>query len=220
MRENIFPVRMRFSKIERARYISHLDLMRCFQRAVCRANLPVAYSNGFHPRMQLSFATTLSLGYSSTAEIMQLDFTQPLDYTEVQSRLNAVLPQGIQILETGAPVFPFPQLAFADYHITLKTADPKKAFSTLQECLAMPHLLVEKKGKKGIKTVDIRPGISLYQATCFSDRLDLQMRFPAGNTAVNPILFLNLLDKSEEIFTKNPEICRTQLWKSENEKFF
>ena len=55
-------VRMRFAKTGRARYISHLDLIRCFQRAVCRAKLPAAYSEGFHPHMQTSFATTPAAG--------------------------------------------------------------------------------------------------------------------------------------------------------------
>lgn len=86
-------VRMRFAKTGRARYISHLDLIRCFQRAVCRAKLPAAYSEGFHPHMQTSFATTLPLGFLSTAEQMDLELTEELPCDAVMERLNAVLPE-------------------------------------------------------------------------------------------------------------------------------
>ena len=92
-------VRMRFAKTGRARYISHLDLIRCFQRAVCRAKLPAAYSEGFHPHMQTSFATTLPLGFFSTAEQMDLELTEELPCDAVMERLNAVLPEGIRGLE-------------------------------------------------------------------------------------------------------------------------
>ena len=77
-------VRMCFSKTGRAIYISHLDLIRCFQRAVCRAGLPAAYSEGFHPHMQTSFAATLPLGFSSTSEIMDLELEQEVSYEEVR----------------------------------------------------------------------------------------------------------------------------------------
>ena len=71
-------VRMRFMKTGRAKYISHLDLIRCLQRAVCRAKLPAAYSEGFHPHMQTSFATTLPLGFTGTGELMDLELSEPL----------------------------------------------------------------------------------------------------------------------------------------------
>lgn len=94
-------VRMRFMKTGRAKYISHLDLIRCLQRAVCRAKLPAAYSEGFHPHMQTSFATTLPLGFIGTGELMDLELSEPLPCETVMERLNAVLPEGIRILEAG-----------------------------------------------------------------------------------------------------------------------
>mgnify|MGYP000346853142 CR=1 FL=1 len=105
-------VRMRFMKTGRAKYISHLDLIRCLQRAVCRAKLPAAYSEGFHPHMQTSFATTLPLGFTGTGELMDLELSEPLPCETVMERLNAVLPEGIRILEAGKG-----QLAFKNWRM-------------------------------------------------------------------------------------------------------
>ena len=220
MNETNFSVRMRFMKTDRAKYISHLDLMRCLQRAVCRAALPAAYSNGFHPRMQLSFATTLPLGFTSIAEIMQLDLSEPLPFPDVQQRLNTVLPTGLKILEANAPRFPFPTLSFGDYQIVLSNADPAQLSEKLYRLLAEPTLVIEKKTKKGQKQVDIRPGIELLSCETQSAALVLQMRFPTGNQNVNPLQFLKLIESEEEIIQNFPKICRIQLWKSANEKFF
>lgn len=112
-------VRMRFAKTGRARYISHLDLIRCFQRAVCRAKLPAAYSEGFHPHMQTSFATTLPLGFFSTAEQMDLELTEELPCDAVMERLNAVLPEGIRILEAWKGMLAFKKLAYANYTVRI-----------------------------------------------------------------------------------------------------
>ena len=108
-------VRMRFMKTGRAKYISHLDLIRCLQRAVCRAKLPAAYSEGFHPHMQTSFATTLPLGFTGTGELMDLELSEPLPCETVMERLNAVLPEGIRILEAGKG-----QLAFKKFPVKMR----------------------------------------------------------------------------------------------------
>ncbi|MFR6587995.1 MAG: TIGR03936 family radical SAM-associated protein [Ruminococcus sp.] len=94
----------------------HLDLIRCFQRAVCRAGLPAAYLRPDSIRhMQTSFAATLPLGFTSTAEVMELSLSEPVPPEEVLSRLNAALPPDIRILEAGAPQHTFRELAYATY---------------------------------------------------------------------------------------------------------
>ena len=89
-------VRMRFMKTGRAKYISHLDLIRCLQRAVCRAKLPAAYSEGFHPHMQTSFATTLPLGFTGTGELMDLELSEPLPCETVTAIIRTVGWQSIR----------------------------------------------------------------------------------------------------------------------------
>ena len=166
-------VRMCFSKTGRAIYISHLDLIRCFQRAVCRAGLPAAYSEGFHPHMQTSFAATLPLGFSSTSEIMDLELGQEVPYEKVREKLNQTLPEDIQILRAGAPELAFKALACAEYSIRIHADQPELLAESLEQFLAQSAILTEKRSKKGMREVDLKPMI-----------LDAQTVFTVGSATV------------------------------------
>ena len=204
-------VRMRFAKTGRARYISHLDLIRCFQRAVCRAKLPAAYSEGFHPHMQTSFATTLPLGFFSTAEQMDLELTEELPCDAVMERLNAVLPEGIRILEAWKGTLAFKKLAYANYTVRIPS-----------ESSGEPEILTEKRTKKGgTKEVDLKPMLEVTGAESLPDALELRLCLPAGSTAnLNPMLLLETWKKQTEQMWASPEICRTELLTEEKQKFF
>ena len=66
--------RLKFSKLNMAKYISHLDLLRCFTRSIMRAELPVKYSNGFNPHQKITFSLPLSIGVTSDSEFVDIDF--------------------------------------------------------------------------------------------------------------------------------------------------
>ena len=88
-----------YEKTSRAKYVSHLDFVRMFGRAIRRAKLPIAYSEGFNPHPLLTFALPLSVGYTSECEILELVFAEDVSPGEVMDRLNSVLPEGVRILE-------------------------------------------------------------------------------------------------------------------------
>ena len=203
-------VRMRFAKTGRARYISHLDLIRCFQRAVCRAKLPAAYSEGFHPHMQTSFATTLPLGFFSTAEQMDLE------------RLNAVLPEGIRILEAWKGTLAFKKLAYANYTVRIPSESSGELYDSFCAFATQPEILTEKRTKKGgTKEVDLKPMLEVTGAESLPDALELRLCLPAGSTAnLNPMLLLETWKKQTEQTWASPEICRTELLTEEKQKFF
>ena len=92
----------RFEKGEAVRFVSHLDIQRTFQRAFRRANIPLAYSQGFNPHPLLSFATALSLGYTSEAEWFDVKLAQDMCSDAFRDAVNAVLPGGFRILEAAA----------------------------------------------------------------------------------------------------------------------
>lgn len=214
-------IRLRFSKLGRAKYISHLDLIRCLQRAICRANIPVAYSNGFHPHMQMSFASTLSLGFTSTGEILDLTVTEPLPPEEILARLNAALPQGIRMEEAGAPVSACRELAFADYLVEIPCTAPVALLASFDSLLAQPEILVEKKTKKGLRQVDIRPMLEVLEKSTTEECLVLKLRLTAGNRGgLNPTLVVQALLKGTEIQVEMPHYCRIGLLTSEKVKFF
>ncbi len=91
-------VKMTYTKGKEIRFISHLDLMRAISRAIRRANLPIAYSQGFNPRMKMSFGQALKVGQSSESEEAKLTFEQDISPDEVKERLNEVLPRGLRVL--------------------------------------------------------------------------------------------------------------------------
>src|ERR1051325_1800398 len=86
-----------FEKGEPVRWLGHLDILRTFERAIRRADLPVAFSAGFNPRERIAFANALSVGVTGGAELATLELTGPMPPDEIVSRLNAKLPPGIRL---------------------------------------------------------------------------------------------------------------------------
>ena len=91
--------RLKITKGEPVRYISHLDFASVMQRTICRAHLPAAYSEGFNPHMKISFASALSLGVTSDAEYMDLELKKDICQPELFDKLSATLPPGVQLLQ-------------------------------------------------------------------------------------------------------------------------
>lgn len=94
-------IRIKFAKGEEMKFISHRDLMRVFQRAIRRAGLPIAYSQGFNPHMKISWGNALKLGKTSDSEFAVLQFDNWIKPQELLQRLNRQLPKGIEILEAN-----------------------------------------------------------------------------------------------------------------------
>ena len=93
----MFKYRAEITKGEEIRYISHLDYAGIIERAICRAHLPAAYSEGFNPHMKLAFASALAVGVTSDAEYMDFELTKPLCQPEVFDRLKAQLLAGVEL---------------------------------------------------------------------------------------------------------------------------
>lgn len=92
--------RIKFSKNGPIKYIGHLDVMRYFQKALRRAQLPVKYSEGFSPHQLISFAFPLSVGYTSDGEYFDVEMTQDIEEEELVNRLNAAMAPGFRILDS------------------------------------------------------------------------------------------------------------------------
>jgi radical SAM-linked protein len=91
--------RIRFRKDGDLRFVSHRDLMKCFERVLRRAHLPVHATQGFHPMPRMIFAMSLGLGILGAEEILELEFDEPIEPGEVQRRLAAQMPPGLEILD-------------------------------------------------------------------------------------------------------------------------
>ena len=92
-------LKIKYTKGEEIRFISHRDLMRLFQRAIRRAGIPIAYSQGFNPHMKISWGQALKVGQSSQGEYAELQLSEYIKPSQLRERLNQQLPQGIEILD-------------------------------------------------------------------------------------------------------------------------
>ena len=179
--------RFKFSKGEEIKFIGHLDIVQAFQRAIKRADLPIAYSNGFNPHQQIDFASPLSLGYVSEGEYGDLKLTEDLEPQEVMERLNAVLPDGMVIKElirrrdgvknTMASVSAGRYKAYLDSRIT-----PKMVEEDLEQYFAMEEILVMKKTKNNFKETDIKPDIFQLINASEGEQAIIEMVIAAGST--------------------------------------
>lgn len=152
---------MRFQKNEEVKYISHLDMQRLFQRALRRAKLPCAYSQGFNPHLLISFAAALPVGVCSESEYVEVQLEKFIHPLECMKRLNEVLPNGVRVTNATEPKDTYPNvgsvIAIAEYTLIPEKADDYTQI--LKELLALDTIEIEKKTKKGMAMVNVRPMI-------------------------------------------------------------
>ena len=161
-------IRLKFTKRNEVKYISHLDLMRVFQRAIRRTGIPVSYSAGFNPHQEISFGAPLSLGVTSEAEYVDIKLAKAMEVGEIRQRLNSSLPDGIRILD-GVRLGESPKSAMsvvthAKYkiRINIENIGPEELKKSIEAFLAQDSIKVMKEQpKKGfeLKEIDIRPMI-------------------------------------------------------------
>jgi radical SAM-linked protein len=119
----MFKLRFCFEKNGPAAYISHLDLMKALQRSFVRAGIPVKYSQGFNPHIEMSIVVPLSTGYETRCDLCDLDLVcdeMPSNFVE---DLNAVMPRGMKVLHAGAADRPVREIAYSAYEIVLPAGD-------------------------------------------------------------------------------------------------
>ena len=169
-------LRFRFEKRQRAAYLSHLDVMRTFQRAFIRAGIRIRHSEGFNPHPKMSIALPLQLGCESVCEVLDASV---LDGPEdMASALNAVLPEGIRVLGVGQPVKPVREIAWTEWSLRFRDED---AATEAESVLRRPTLTVEKKTKRGLGTLDIAPHMELLSR----EGTQLRMLLRADSPTVN-----------------------------------
>ncbi len=191
----MIPVRATFEKRRRAKYISHLDLMRCMQRAFKRAGVPIWYTEGFNPHAYLMFPLALSLGCESGCECMDFRIDGDMSMEEAMERLNHVLPPDLQIKKVAPPVRKHTDITAADYSVLIDRAEstPADALRNAWDTFfAQPQILVEKKTKRGMSEVDLKAQAQLLDVQTCEKGVLLRLRMPAGTSVnVNPSLLID-----------------------------
>lgn len=203
-------LRIKFEKADPVKYISHLDMMRTFERAFRRAKLPLAYSEGFTPHPRLTFSPALSVGVTSSSEYMDAEFYEDIPAQEVLNRLNSSLPKGLKILKTGSSdgKYALSEINAALYTVTISGNFIKEDIvRAADELMKQKEIIVEKVSKKGIKKVNIAPLIySIEVLSNNADEILLVMKMAIGQGGgVSPDLIVKELGKylSKELKVKH-----------------
>lgn len=217
----LLRVRATFEKCGRAKYISHLDLNRCMLRTFRRSGLPIWYTEGFNPHPYYSFALALSLGFESSCEILDFNITDDdMSMDEIRDKLNAVMPEGMGIVKVALQKQKITAIAKAEYTFSLVTDNTDGLFDAAQSLIALPEILIEKKTKKGIKEVDIKPDMEILSCEKTSSSVDVRMYLPAGTqTNYNPTLFIEALKRSTDIPFEPQKIRREAILCADNSVF-
>ena len=191
--------RVFFEKTGPARYISHLDLNRVMLRAIAKSGLNIWHTEGFHQHAYITFAQPLSLGFSSCCESMDFRLlNDDEDMAAVPARLNACLPDGLRVLRCAEAVHKPADIVFASYEILIEPMhdgeiSPEELYSQLNDFLALPAIMADKKTKKGIKQVDLKQYLLAFSAQQ-GDPVRLSLTLPAGGSLnINPTLFITAL---------------------------
>ena len=184
--------RLAFSKADTAKFISHLDLMRTFQRSFLRADIAVKHTEGFNPHAFVSIPLPLSVGFSSACEVLECQVLNvPLE--EVPARMNAALPAGITVTRCYEAVRPVKELCYVNYIVTLEyeTGAPFGAERDIQALLERDSLVMTKRSKKaksGFTEVDLIPLIARASVEERRDTIALDLVLKAQNPGLNPEL--------------------------------
>ena len=180
---------IKYSKESDIKFISHLDLMRTIQRLIRRADLPIEYSKGFNPHMNVSIAQPLSVGMYSSGEYMDVGLKEDMTEEDIKGKLKENLPRGIQIFdivkvikEEGKKV---PQaMALIDgakYSINIKYIDTTSLNDEINKILKKKEWITIKIGKDSEKSVDIKPMVKDFKYEVLEHALKLEVLISCGS---------------------------------------
>jgi radical SAM-linked protein len=175
-------LRIKFRRGEESKYISHLDIMRLWQRALNRAGIALAYSEGFHPHPKISLAAPLAIGFTSEAELMDITLARPVSPHFFTAAVNQQLPADLEILQVIQIAETVPslqsQVRFAEYAVELETEKGQKEIeSAIKSLLSRETFPWQHQRDTGPRHYDLRALIDdIWLVRCQDGRCTIGMR--------------------------------------------
>lgn len=213
--------RLKITKGEPVRYISHLDFASVMQRAICRAHLPAAYSEGFNPHMKISFASALSLGVTSDAEYMDLELKKDICQPELFDKLSASLPPGVQLLQAKQIDMRSKALMSivdeASYDIEVPCFDNLEIITaSIKKFNQAPEIIFVRETPKKRKEIEIKQYIAPITKYSLTDnilKISLHIKITStGTTKPNEVLTTLKNEFKLNLAIEDALICRTGLY--------
>lgn len=207
----------------RTRYVSHLDIVRAFERAARRAGLRLLYSQGFNPRPKLTFAAPLAVGVSGCREYLDLELEEEREPVEVLEALRSNLPDGlvpvaVRVVADGPSL-----MSLVDRTRYLAVGPVPEGFDAralqaeLAAFLSRGEIVVERRSAKGLKRKNIRPGIYSLRAGINGGKLCFSMELKAGAGNVRPDEVLKALGERLPLVPDDFAVLRTALMSRDNQ---
>lgn len=216
-------LRLLFEKKGNAVYISHLDLMRLFQRAFKRAGLQLTHTHGFNPRPSVSIALPLSVCVESRCELLDFELDgQSISCEEICSRLNGALIDGVRVLQVYEQGRKIKELRYLDCVVTLEydRALESDAAEKIAALFREPTLIVEKKGKNGLSEQDIIPLIRRISAVREGQCIRLCARVCCQEPSLNPMLLASAVQRYLPALQADHARCeRLEIYDAEEQIF-
>jgi radical SAM-linked protein len=186
-------IRFRFAKQGDLRLVSHHDLMRCLERMLRRAALPIAHSQGFNPRPKATFALAMALGIEGRNEILDLEFTEPLDPTEALIRLQAESPPGFDFLSaepipSGPGIARSARVTSASFRMAIPQDRRDQAHAAVADLLSRESRPYTRHRPDRTVEVDLRPFV-LAAAIASSGDLEFRLKImPEGSARPEEVI--------------------------------
>lgn len=215
--------RLLFEKTGRSVWISHLDLMRLFQRAFKRAQLPLKHTQGFNPRPSVSIALPLSVGIESVCELLDFELEgelPPMD--DIRDRLNENLVEGIRVLEVSHGGKKIRDLALLKCHILLQydRGAGEHTVEAVKQLFAREQLTVMKKSKNGPVEQDIIPLIRSLEVSSSDQAILIEAVICCQNPTLNPMLIPAAVSRYLPEHSPDHAICkRLEIYDAQQKPF-
>lgn len=190
-------LRVKFEKTGRAAYISHLDLMRTFQRVFIRSGIALKHSEGFNPHPRISVILPLPLGCRGFGEFMDIETKSVVEPTALIAGINEFMPEGIRALDAAHPVMKPGQIKYARWVIELlyDETGARNHAERIKELFSKESLLISRKTKRGVSEFDLKPYTENLSVSAEDRNICIKGILSAQEPSVSPALVMNAIRK-------------------------
>ena len=200
-------IRVKYEKNDEVKYVGHLDTMRTFVRCLKRTNIPLEYSKGFNPRIQISFALPLGVGVTSKCEFFDLTLENKMNIDIFLSELNSTLPDGFRVVEASYPEGKKSLMSLVKEAVYEITINDEIDFEKVEGLFNQDEIIIEKKTDKGVSNKNIKEGILDFE---INKNLYTFHVTAGSNDNVNPNSIIEAISKYVQPVI-DFEICRKEL---------
>lgn len=217
----MLAIRVKYEKVGRARFTSHLDVVRLMMRTFRRANLDVMQTQGFSPRPHMVFALPLPIFFESDYEIMDIKLNDEPKLDDVKELLNDNLPEGIKVLDVTIPQMQLKEASFAEYNCLLEfdNKTSKELEETINSILEKETVTIEKRSKKGPVQLDVKEYLLLCEFSFENEKIKIHVTLPSGSSLnISPLHLLTAI-KNYGLTPDMEHIRRIAVYNAKHELF-